>query len=196
LREKNDFYPTEATLTNLLICKLAPRIPCRAINKQTIMDCCSGDGAILKALELGMPWVDRISNEPYHWDAGMADFQGEAQHRSIWLDFPPIDWVITNPPYDKKVLTPILANAWEFSREGVAALLRITYLEPCGDRAAFLEQTTDHLRYVIPVNPRPRFRSDSKGTDSTTVAWFVWDKHWSWSRHEIDPPFHFASNWR
>ncbi|MBL1176930.1 MAG: hypothetical protein FWK01_17885 [Pantanalinema sp. GBBB05] len=75
-------------------------------------------------------------------------------------------------------------------------LLRISFLEPCRDRAEWMAKNADQLRYVIPVNPRPQFRADIKGGDSFTVAWFVWVKDWSWETQGIDCPFKFITDWK
>ena len=110
------------------------------------------------------------------------------------------DWTVTNPPYRQPDCQKIIENAWEYSRVGIAMLLRLTYLEPCGlsakdvvnwdrrcpnrqltmdeleGRAPFLKSAP--LSHLLVFNPRPQFRTDTNGTDNTTVAWFVWQKDW------------------
>jgi hypothetical protein len=81
--------------------------------------------------------------------------------------------VISNPPYN--VAPDILPLAWEHSRLGMAMLLRLTYLEPTANRAEWLQDTP--LSNLIIFNPRPKFRQGS-GSDSATVAWFVWRRGW------------------
>lgn len=49
--------------------------------------------------------------------------------------------------------------------------LRLTYLEPCEDRAAFL---LDHPVNKLLVLPRSAYKEGNK-TDTVTRAWFVWE---------------------
>jgi hypothetical protein len=49
-------------------------------------------------------------------------------------------------------------------------LLRLSYLEPCNNRAEFLSVNPPSLI----VLPRISFTGDGK-TDNVTCAWFVWD---------------------
>lgn len=103
------------------------------------------------------------------------------------------DWIVTNPPF-KEAIT-ILDYSYSHANKGVAMLLRITFLEPTVNRSAFLKNHSDNLVRLIPVNPRPKFRADTKSTDSTTVAWFVWNKHFSWQKLGVKSPFQFEINW-
>lgn len=98
-----------------------------------------------------------------------------------------------------------LKVAFEHARLGVAFLLRLSFLEPTKDRHEWLIQHADHLRFVIPVNPRANFRKGERnprtgkiyGTDNVTVAWFVWDKMFSWAEYGIQPPpFIFVHGWK
>lgn len=50
-------------------------------------------------------------------------------------------------------------------------LLRVSFLEPCNDRAEFLAAHPPRL-FVL---PRISFTGDGK-TDNVTCAWYVWDK--------------------
>ena len=52
----------------------------------------------------------------------------------------------------------------------VALLLRITWLEPTVERAAFLASTP----FDVWVSPKRVSFTDGKNTDSATTAWFVW----------------------
>jgi hypothetical protein len=52
-------------------------------------------------------------------------------------------------------------------------LLRSSYLEPCRDRRHLLG---DRINQIIYCNPRPKFRADTKGSDSATVVFIVWHK--------------------
>jgi hypothetical protein len=112
------------------------------------------------------------------------------------------DWVITNPPF---TLAPdILPNALASCKVGVAFLLRLSYMEPAGDRGDWLQAHADQQIMQAALNPRPNFRAGEinpkngkpYGTDNVTVAWFVWRKNWSWDRWGITLPFQFITDWR
>lgn len=106
-------------------------------------------------------------------DIDMGD-DNDASKQSYWDNMPDIDWVITNPPYIQPTCSQIIEKAFEKANVGIAMLLRLTYLEPCENRAEFLKKYP--LSDLLIVNPRPKFRLDKKGSDNATVAWFVWKK--------------------
>jgi hypothetical protein len=72
---------------------------------------------------------------------------------------------------------PIIKNAFTKARVGVAAFLLTSFLEPCDDRANFLQQYPPSLVLIL---PRFSFRKDKHGTrwatDNITISCFVWDK--------------------
>lgn len=179
IRIKNDFYPTPSKLTEKLVSKINPT--------GIILEPCVGDGDIAIALPehcyVVTNDIDREKEADTHEDAS-APLYWQSQI---------VDWVITNPPFNQA--SEILPLAWARSRVGCAFLLRITYLEPTQKRRDWMIENVDHLQFILPVNPRVRFRKDSKGTDSTTVAWFVWRKDFSWEELGIDCPFSFLVNW-
>ena len=141
-----------------------------------VFEPCAGDGNIVQCLqddghdELLMTGdIDRNLR-------GLS-FRGfDATDRRQWEDAWQInpDWVITNPPYKQPDCDRIIQNAWAFAEKGIAMLLRLTYLEPCQNRANFLKLAP--LSNLIVLNPRPQFIPGKKSTDASTVAWFVWKK--------------------
>jgi hypothetical protein len=142
---------------------------------------CAGDGAIAKALAeyvdpdnifTGDIDGDRVVSYD-EFDATDSDEWYEVVHDQTLWDW---DWVITNPPYKQPDCDRIIQNAWDFAEEGIAMLLRLTYMEPCQNRAKFLKEAD--LTNLIIFNPRPQFIPGKKATDSSTVAWFVWRKNW------------------
>lgn len=188
-RVANDYYPTPVPLIDGLLKVLAPTL----LPTDIVFDCAAGHGAIVKRCRL-----DYVSfgNDPYPSLDYRPKFQLDATKADNWDKFYKIDWTITNTPYDTELMLPMLTNAMKYSAKGVAALVRVTWIEPCADRTNFLVSNADSMRYWVPVNPRPKFRTDINGTDSTTVAWAVWDKSWSWHRLGVDPPFQFITGWK
>jgi hypothetical protein len=200
-RVANDYYPTPHEITMILLDKIGAIIE----PFDVVFDPCAGHGAILEAIHSRQEII-AIANEPYivppegcHW------WKTTAHTETVWRCVETklktdmdggIDWVITNPPYDKELMLPIMEHSLKHARKGFAALVRLSWLEPCNGRAEFLQANADQLRYVISVSPRPKFRADTKGSDNVTSCWMVWDKSWSWRNVGGDCPFVFASGWK
>jgi hypothetical protein len=180
-RISNDFYPTPPQVTRALTDRiLLPKYICEP---------CAGNGAITDALD-----GHSVRESDITWNLGddatskvFWEFRASGLSGHCWA-------TVTNPPFS--LASKILPLAYEYSPWGVAFLLRLSYLEPTGDRAEWLKAHADNLKCIIPVSPRPKFRRDSKGSDSVTVAWMVWCKTWSWAEIGAQPPFTFVSGWR
>lgn len=137
----------------------------------------------------------RISVRPYTkqmWTNDIdphkaADYHLDATLSKSWANFPDCDWICTNPPYSE-FAAPIIKNAYQKARVGVAAFLLTSFLEPCDDRADFLQQ---HPPSLVLILPRFCFRKDKKGkrwaTDNITISCFVWDKRSTEQRIIIRP---------
>lgn len=163
-----------------------------------VLDPSAGDGRMAEIITEETPaWVYTADLDP----GSGIDYNRrfDATARSNWeaivndLFDEGISWTITNPPFNQAHL--ILPLAWENSRIGVAFLLRLSWLEPCGNRADWMKEHADHLTNVIVFNPRPQFR-DEPGGDQVTVAWFVWRKDFSWQKLGLPCPFTFITDWR
>jgi len=134
-----------------------------------IFEPCVGEGHLVLALSRHIEKTVAITNDIdktveayYHEDA-----------RESHITNAIYDWVVTNPPFSQAF--PILKNLLPGARQGVAFLLRLSFLEPTYERGPWLEA---HPPDLIIVTPRFSFTGDGK-TDSVTTAWFVWytDKH-------------------
>ncbi|MHC0067474.1 hypothetical protein ACWATR_32000 [Nostoc sp. UIC 10890] len=105
-----------------------------------------------------------------------ADYHYDATLSQSWDSFPECEWICTNPPY-AEFAAPIIKNAYQKARVGVAAFLLTSFLEPCDDRAEFLQE---HPPSLVIIMPRFCFRKDKRGTrwatDNVTISCFVWDK--------------------
>lgn len=190
-RMADDYYPTPEGVTRSLLN--------RVVITGTVFECCAGHGAITDILNSTDPTERLVLQSDLSWSSPNGELR-DATKRRFWeywtapkADGLPIDWTVTNPPFCEA--EQILPLAWEYSRRGYAFLLRLSYLEPTVGRADWLNKTADHLRYLIPLNPRPKFRRDTKKTDSVTAAWLVWEKGWSWQEKGIQAPFSFVSGW-
>lgn len=129
-RIENSFYPTEQKLTQLMLRHWDLRLECdkRSVPfYPVILEPCNGKGDISRLFP-NVVTNDIVSGSDYQLDATLKE---------SWNQFPEIDWVVTNPPF---VHAPIiLPLAYEKAKSGVISLLRLSYLEPCANRAAWLK---------------------------------------------------------
>ena len=156
-RVKNDYYPSPDKLIRAWLAT-----DTLLSTRDTILECCDGKGAISNMLRDSGHIVESTD---------ITDGAGyDATTDEYWVDRSP-DWVITNPPFN--VATPIITHALAACKMGVIMILRASYLEPCKDRRHLLDNRISQVSYV---NPRPRFRADTKGSDSSTVVFITWLK--------------------
>lgn len=155
-RIAKDFYPTPDKLIRAYLAQNPNLL------QGTILEPCAGGGAIAQPLiDLGYKIHQTDIKDGEQFDATQSDY---------WMHRSP-DWVVTNPPFS--VATPIIEHAIEHANKGVIMLLRASYLEPCKDRRHLLN---DEIAQITYCNPRPKFRADTKGSDSATVVFIVWLK--------------------
>lgn len=181
-RRPLDLYPTEGRVTHAFL-------DVEDVGG-VVAEPCAGPGWMAQVLAGDGRITRVITNDidPQH----QADYHGDAAYplADIWQQ--PVDWVITNPPFNVAHL--ILPVAFSAARVGVAFLLRLSYMEPADGRDAWLADHADHMTRQMVLNPRPSFTGDGN-TDSVTAAWFVWRRGWSWDRLRMERPFVFLKGW-
>jgi hypothetical protein len=122
-----------------------------------ILEPCAGGGAIARALEeAGHRFIvtnDLDQRQP-------TDLHGDAADFDLWAnpELAAVDWVITNPPYDRAF--QILMQAERLARVGVAMVLRKTFMEPTEKRGPWfaVHPPTQRHRRAAAQLPRPRLR--------------------------------------
>lgn len=194
MRRQHDFYPTHSRLTEILVEQQWLQIG------GIVLEPCAGKGDMANVLRQHDTISSVLTNDVN--PQVETTFQEDATDPNAACWQASFDWVITNPPFE--YASAILQQAWKHARVGVAFLLRLTYLEPTRDRAVWLQEQADHLVWQAVFNPRPTFREGETnpktekpyGTDSVTVAWFVWRKSFSWQRSGIMCPFGFMTGWK
>jgi hypothetical protein len=167
-RRDLDYYPTPRWMVDHLLDRLTEGAPrgswLRAGDR--VLEPCVGAGNIVKGLVDRFPNLEVTTNDiarkwpaTWHFDA--------TQEGRIW-ERDRYDWIITNPPFS--VAFDIVRQAVEVARFGVAMLLRMSWLEPVEERAAWLAKNPPNWELVM---ERYSFRRNGK-TDSVTSCWFVW----------------------
>ncbi|MEO1432815.1 MAG: DNA cytosine methyltransferase, partial [Cyanobacteria bacterium J06633_8] len=150
----------------------------------TVLEPCVGDGAIADILDLSPLIRDIFTNDID--SKRCTNSHLDATDPLNWVNMPVTDWVITNPPYSDSA-APIIQNAFNHARIGVAVFVRLSFLEPCSDRADFLKK---HPPTKILYLPRFCFRKDKNrkwSTDSATIVCLIWDKTAQCSENIIIP---------
>jgi hypothetical protein len=162
-RRANDFYQTPHGATLALLDSIGP------LSRDTIAyEPCAGKNSITNVLwnsGLHSVWTNDIDPK-VGWK---LCFNVDAS--TVWPmhdKTEPVDWVITNPPFNKayEILQLSLQNC-----DKVALLLRLSFLEPTAKRANFLREFPPTKLLVL---PRMSFTENGK-TDSVTYAWMVWE---------------------
>jgi hypothetical protein len=165
-RDPFDRYWTPVGYTRALLA----RVPIGGV----VLEPSAGEGAIVRALiDHGRPAVreiltrDILPGDYVSKVADMTDASAWAEACDPWL--PGIDWVVMNPPFNHA--GRFVELALERAAVGVAALVRLSFLEPVKAReAALVSRPPDR----VIVLPRVKFRG--KGSDSVTCAWCVWGR--------------------
>ena len=168
MRREHDFYPTPEGATKALLARVS-------IGGH-LFEPCAGAGDIVRVLaaDRRVVLVDTNDLDKRH----TAKTHEDATDKRWWNTLPQYDWIVTNPPFS--VAHKIIPHACEHARDGVAMLLRLTYLEPCEGRALWLAVNPPHRLIVL---PRISFSGDG-ATDSVTCAWFVWQ--WQTTKRGIE----------
>ena len=159
MRRENDFYPTPEWATR----ELLKRLP---VISGVVMEPCVGVGDMARVL-VDAPGVANVLTNDV--DTSRPAMSHADATDGFWWRRQVCDWVVTNPPFcDADRIIPL---AVKHAGRGVAALLRLTFLEPCEGRGAWL---AEHPPTDLIVLPRISFTGDGN-TDSVTCAWMVWD---------------------
>ena len=149
-RVERDWYPTPKEA-------VAPLIPHLEYGTM-FAEPCAGNGALIFALEAaGMSCIDALDIEPRH----------ECIYRRDALDWgcdPSADYIITNPPWDRALLHPMIQH---FARQRPTWLLFDADWMHTKQSAPFMPL----LRAVVSVG-RVKWIPDSKMTGKDNCAWY------------------------
>ena len=128
-----------------------------------------GDGAISKILK-------ESGHEVFSTDLIDRGY-GEGQEDFLTTGRGLFDNIITNPPYDKKILTPFIDKAVSLSLRKCALILRIQALEG-KDRRRIYDRCPPSRIWVFSKRVQMmRGGIEPDGSSMVCYAWFVWDKY-------------------
>lgn len=107
------------------------------------------------------------------------DYGWEGQERVIDFLFPHseppkgVDWIITNPPF--RLAQQFIQRGLELAREGVAVLVRTSFLEGVGRYDALFSQAPPStVAQFVERVPMVKGRYDPAASTATSYAWIVW----------------------
>lgn len=177
VRHPDDFYSTPAWATRSLLRAFGAI----GLTRETVLDPCCGDGAILDVVKAEWPWMKLAGYELNEQRADAARSKHSVKQRDALSAEPWTTtatdprWIITNPPYGLALQFAQRAIA-EISNENdhgqatgtVAMLMRLNWLAS-QKRAAWMRAQTPSV-FVLPK--RPSFTGG--GMDATDYAWMVW----------------------
>lgn len=150
-RVPRDYYPTPAEA----VAPLLPHLPYGSMFAEP----CAGDGALIRALEAGgMSCTEALDIEPKTPIAYQADALD-------WTHIGSADFIITNPPWDRKLLHPMIRH---FSAQLPTWLLFDADWMHTRQAASFMPL----LRLVVSVG-RVKWIPDSKMTGKDNCAWHL-----------------------
>lgn len=153
-RVERDFYPTPRDA----VLPLLPHLEYGTMFAEP----CAGDGALIYALEAeGMSCVDALDIEPQTSDAYRADALD-------WRAEPSADCIITNPPWDRSILHPMILH---FSDQRPTWLLFDADWIHTRQSVPYLNR----LRKIVSVG-RVKWIPDSKMTGKDNCAWHLFTK--------------------
>jgi hypothetical protein len=160
-RVPRDFYPTP-------LAAVLPLLPYLKENTW-FLEPCAGDGALVQHLE-GFNHIGVAA-----WDIEpQADYinKGDALNLSLGLlGSLTIDYIITNPPWDRKILHSMIEH---FSS------MRPTWLLFDADWA-HTKQSAPFMPYLCKIVSvgRVKWIPDSKMTGKDNCAWYLFDQNWA-----------------
>jgi len=167
-RSPTDFYPTPTASIKVLNDFIGIK------DGAHILEPCAGIGHIAKEFN------NVTALDLYKYD---AEYLHKVETGIDFLSWEPdkkYDWVITNPPFDRKVLLPIVEKSIEIATKGVAMFLKLTFLESTS-RLEFFQKNRTLKEVIIFSNRQPLYKNGIKTPASNAIcyAWFIWDKDYT-----------------
>ena len=155
-RRERDFYPTPYDAVVPLLAHLGERV--------VFAEPCAGDGALVASLERH-GHVCHIKSDIDPQDDGIL--QCDAFHVDLYDD--KLDYIITNPPWDRKILHPMIdyfmlrKPTWVlFDADWMHTKQSIAYLDFCSK--------------IVSVG-RVKWIPDSKMTGKDNCCWYLFDAY-------------------
>jgi hypothetical protein len=182
-RDKTDFYPTPVPSTLALLDS-----GYLEYDYKSILEPAAGKGDIVKVVKHYYPNAKIDAFDLYDYGSEIV----KPGKNFLTDEYDKYDLVITNPPYNSKILMPFVEKAIEVANKSVAMFLKITFLE--GKKRYDFFKNNKMLKYVLVFSDRqPLYKNgivDNSG-NAICYAWYIWDKSYNglptidWLRSDI-----------
>lgn len=164
-----DFFPTPPWATRSLFKHVLTDLPRSLI----VADPCAGQGHMVGVLRELFDQV--IASDVFDYGQGhlIGSFVGQG---ADVVELPaPIDWFFANPPFN--LAFDFLMRALELARQGVALLLRTSWVET-HDRYhdVFEKNAPAYIAQFSERVPMTKGRWNPDASTATAYAWFIWRK--------------------
>lgn len=171
-----DFSPTPPWATRALIERVLPQIPDVdfAIAAQSVGEVACGEGHMAEVLEEYFGDVIATDVRDYGYNDRALDFLDDQINPVDVIG--PVDWIITNPPFDDKAEAFAL-RALDVAKAGVAIFVQLRWLESVGRyERLFSKYPPTLLAFFAERVNLCMGRWDPDGTTATAYMWIVWVK--------------------
>lgn len=185
-----DYFPTPPWATRAL-CEQLLRLQefggWEITSLTSAWDPACGEGHMVRPLA---EWFHRIEASDIH-DYGRgyrtSDFLGDGLFPP-WRPSEPVDWIITNPPFN--LGEQFVHLALRLARIGVAMLVRTAFLETLGRcERLFLPCPPALILQFAERVPMLKGRLDPNGDTATAYCWIVWRAGEPRDLHPAHAPF-------
>jgi len=161
----NDDFPTPPWATRALIEHV---IKHDRVKGQICWEPAANRGYMSRPLQEYFKYVMESDIHDYG-DRNVVDFLSTEIDKSNCV----VDWVITNPPFNKA--QQFIEKAQAVARDGVAMLVRTTFLEGVmRHQTLFMKNPPDIVAQFAERVPMVKGRCDAKASTATSYAWLVW----------------------
>ena len=168
-RDTRDFYPTPDISTKSLL-----ESGYIDDNIKTMLEPCAGKNSIGRIVKKYNKSCDIKAIDLY--DYGEPDVESNIDFLT-WEPDKRYDWIITNPPYDPKLLMPFIEKSLSIANKGVAMFLKITFLEGI-KRYDFFKSNKMLKNVLVFSNRQPVYKNGINTGTSNAIcyAWYIWRK--------------------
>lgn len=178
-----DDFPTPPWATRALFeYVLSLRPSCCYFHQQTAWEPACNRGTMSEPMREYFKRV--VATDIHHYGYASLHALGDFTDPAFTALMPPVDWIITNPPFH--LALPFALRALELANRGVALLCRTNFLEgqeryirlfrphPATFHAVFAER----VALVKGYDPETDLRGgyDPDASTATSYSWFVWIK--------------------
>jgi hypothetical protein len=137
------------------------------VGQDLVLDPCAGYH------DLSQHFSNVLTADLFDYPRVKQDFLLDATLESSWKFLAAstsFDWVVIHPPF--AIAPKVVPLAFKYAKKGIAFLLRLSYLEPCSDRAEWLKKHKGNLSDLIV------FLESTVEMNFVTLAWFVWQREY------------------